>query len=109
MSFIGERSHDDTAFAKSLANDDSRTAAVASIVASRRPTVPVLPSWAKEPPKGVDCRLYTGLAEAFGELRTEGAIPFVVKNLAFTARALAWHRCSTSRPLSSGTFPRWEH
>jgi len=74
----------DRALAASLANDRTRQTAIASIVASGRGKVPLLLSWAKNPPKDLgDCGFYTGLADAFGELRTNEAISFLVKNISF--------------------------
>ena len=72
----------DRKLAASLASDNTRQAAIASIIASGRDKVPLLLDWIKSPPKGVDrCGLDTGLEEAFGELKTKEAIPFLVENM----------------------------
>jgi len=72
----------DRKLAASLASDKTRQAAIASIIASGRDKVPLLLDWIRNPPKGVDsCGLDTGLEEAFGELKTKEAIPFLVENI----------------------------
>ena len=72
----------DRALAAALANDTTRSAAVASIVAAGRGKLPLLLFWAKTPPKGVvTCGFETGLADALGELRATEAIPFLVSRI----------------------------
>ena len=72
----------DRALADSLANDTTRQAAIASIMASGSSKVPLLLSWARKPPRHVlGCGLDDGLADAFGELKTKEAIPFLIKNI----------------------------
>jgi len=71
----------DLALANSLANDTTRQAAVASIVASDRSKVPLLLSWARKSPVADECGLFSGLADAFGQLKTREAIPFLIEDL----------------------------
>ena len=72
----------DRKLAASLARDDTRQAAIASIIASGRDKVPLLLGWIKSPPKGIaGCGLDTGLEEAFGELKAKDALPFRVENI----------------------------
>lgn len=68
--------------ARLLARDSTRQDAVNQIVASGRTSVPLLLSWARKPPTGVEkYDLYLGLAEVFGQLRARDAIPFLIKNI----------------------------
>ena len=71
----------DRVLANSLANDETREAAIASIVASGRPKVPLLLSWARKAPIQNECGLFTGLADALGRLKTKEAIPFLIRNI----------------------------
>lgn len=72
----------DQELAQRLANDRTRQSAVAKILASGRRRVPLLLSWARKPPADVDqYQLYIGLADAFGQLQTKEAIPFLIKNI----------------------------
>jgi hypothetical protein len=76
------RAAEDRALAVSLANDTSRPGAVSSIVAAGRAKIPILLYWSRQPPDGIpECALDTGLAEAFGELKSKEAIPFLIKNI----------------------------
>ena len=73
----------DRVLATALANDRAREAAITSIVAAGNSRVPLLLSWTRKPPSHVvTCGLYTGLADAFGRLRTKAAIPFLIENIA---------------------------
>jgi hypothetical protein len=70
----------DEELARQLANSSTRRAAIGAILTSAGDKVPLLLSWAQTPPAGVDrLELYIGLADAFGELRTKEAIPFLIK------------------------------
>jgi hypothetical protein len=72
----------DRELARQLAKSATRQTAVASIVASGSAKLPLLLSWTRNSPQGVDkAELYLGLAEAFGGLRTKDAIPFLMKNI----------------------------
>ena len=65
-----------------LSNDGTREAAVSTIQATGTAMVPLLLSWTRTPPPQVDREgLYAGLAYAFGRLRTQKAIPFLVKHI----------------------------
>jgi len=60
----------------------TRPDAVAEVVAAGSEKVPLLLSWTRNPPGGVDRRqLYLGMADVFGELRTKQAIPFLIENI----------------------------
>jgi HEAT repeat protein len=68
--------------ARLLADDGARESAVRSVVESRGKEVPLLLSWARKPPAGVDrAGLDIGLADVFGKLKTAEAIPFLIKNI----------------------------
>jgi hypothetical protein len=70
----------DRALANALANDATQQAAIASIVTSEPRKVLLLLSWTQKPPNDIPgCALYGGLAQAFGELKTKEAIPFLIK------------------------------
>jgi predicted benzoate:H+ symporter BenE len=72
----------DRALAESLANESTRQHAITSLVASGSSKVPILLAWTTTPPKGVLlCSLYDGLADAFGEMKTKEAVPFLIKNI----------------------------
>jgi len=63
-----------------LAGKWVRLAAVQEVAASAAEMTPVLLSWTTKPPAGVDTReLDVGLADAFGRMKTEAAIPFLIK------------------------------
>src|SRR5271166_1492561 len=65
-----------------LANDSTRSSAVAEILASGNAKAPLLLEWTQKPPAQVDQHgLYIGLADAFGQLKTKEAIPFLIKNI----------------------------
>jgi hypothetical protein len=73
---------DDRQLAELLANSSTREAAVARVAGSPATSVPLLLSWTTAPPPGVDdYELRVGLADALGEVRSQAAIPFLVKNL----------------------------
>jgi hypothetical protein len=68
--------------ARALANAGTRDQAVATVVASGSARVSLLLSWTTKPPVGVDnYQLKIGLADAFGQMRSKEAIPFLVKNI----------------------------
>jgi len=70
-----------------LANANTRQTALAKIVASGNDNVPLLLSWTQTPPDRVDrYGLYIGLADAFGQLKTKDAIPFLIKNISYLSR-----------------------
>ncbi len=72
----------DLDLARQLATESTRRSAVARIVASRRDKVPLLLSWTRNPPANVDeHELSIGLADAFGQLKTKEAIPYLIKNI----------------------------
>jgi hypothetical protein len=68
--------------AESLANDSTQSATVASIVALGEAKVPLLLSWTRTPPAHIlPCGLNAGLADTFGQLKTEEAIPFLIGHI----------------------------
>ena len=77
----------DRQLASQLAEPNSRKRAVAALVASSTTSnIALLLQWTRTPPRGVDqVELDIGLAEAFGELRTEDAIPFLIRNISLQA------------------------
>jgi len=79
------QSASDHELARLLANYRTRRSAVAEVAASANRNVPLLISWTKEPPPGVDrYQLYVGLADVFAELRTKEALPFLVQYLSLS-------------------------
>lgn len=61
--------------ARRLANDRTRGSAVAQVAASGASSLPLLLSWAEQPPPRVDRDgLYIGLADAFAKLREKDSI-----------------------------------
>jgi hypothetical protein len=70
---------------RQLANDSTQKAAVETIVASGRGKVPLLLKWTRTPPVQLDDiqRLIfrAGLADIFGRLKVEEAIPFLTENI----------------------------
>ena len=72
----------DQELARLLANDNTRQSAVAKVLASQQEKVPLLLSWTRALPAHVDKNgLYIGLGDVFGKLRTNAAIPFLIKNI----------------------------
>jgi hypothetical protein len=81
-SIAGAQLTDKELLAHDLADKNTRAKTVAEIVASGDSAVPFLLDLAETPPTDVDkYELAVGLAEAFGQLRTPRAIPFLLKNL----------------------------
>lgn len=55
---------------------------MATVAASGQSKTPLLLSWVLRPPTGVDSfELSIGLADAFGQLKTKEAMPFLIKNI----------------------------
>jgi HEAT repeat protein len=72
----------DQELAHLLAGEQTRRTAVTMITEARESKVPLLLSWANAPPSDVDkYELYIGLADAFGQLKTREAIPFLIENI----------------------------
>jgi HEAT repeat protein len=72
----------DRDLASLLANESTRREAVTKIVAAGSGKVSLLLSWARNPPADLNQHeLYIGLADAFGQLRTKEAIPFLIKQI----------------------------
>lgn len=71
------------ALARRLSDAATRDAAVAEVAASGAATTAVLLGWTTKPPAGVRVRdLNIGLAEAFGVMKTEAAVPFLIRVIA---------------------------
>jgi hypothetical protein len=72
----------DAALAKALADENGRAYAVNLVATSDGRQLPLLLSWTKSPPPGVDAYdLDAGLADVFGRLRTKAAIPFLISHI----------------------------
>jgi hypothetical protein len=68
--------------ALSLANAETEKAGIAAINAQGHAKIPLLLSWTRKPPSYVaECRLFDGLADAFGEIKVVEAIPYLISNL----------------------------
>ena len=72
----------DAELARLLADETTRQSGISRIVSSGSSMVPLLVAWTQEPPTHVDKHeLFVGLADAFGQLKTREAIPFLVNNI----------------------------
>jgi hypothetical protein len=75
----------DLDLARMLSNSNTRQSAIEEILASRSSKVPLLLSWSRRPPAHMDpistWELDVGLIDAFGELKSREAIPFLIKNI----------------------------
>ena len=72
----------DESLAGALASEVTRQYAVDQVAASGGKQLPLLLSWAKNPPAGIDAdNLDAGLADVFGRLRTKEAIPFLISHI----------------------------
>jgi len=79
---VSARIRSDRELAKLLADDRTQPDAVRAVVADGDRAIARLLSWTRKPPSNVPlCSLYTGMADAFGELKTVEAIPFLVRNI----------------------------
>lgn len=73
---------DGVALARRLADSNSRAEAVEKIIAQKDQAVPLLLSLAQRPPDDIDSYEFdVGLADVFGRLKTEEAIPFLIRNI----------------------------
>ena len=75
-----KHAHDERVLAESLAFQSTRQAAVEEIVSDPARNIPILLSWTRRPPSYVEDsqRLRLGMVNAFAELKTKEAIPFLV-------------------------------
>ena len=71
--------------ARLLADDTTRQAAVDRTVALGNGRLPLLLAWTRKPPPQLNeleqPRLLIGMADVFGRLKTNEAIPFLIKNI----------------------------
>jgi hypothetical protein len=82
LSAVHAQSIGDDRLAHDLADETTRQAAVASIVSVGRDEIPLLLRWAETLPARVDEeQMRIGLADAFGELCANDAIPFLIRNI----------------------------
>jgi hypothetical protein len=80
--FIHAQSSSDQVLADLLASEQTRNQAVDAIAASKESKLPLLLSWTRNPPSGVDSyELKIGMADAFGRLKAKEAIPFLIENI----------------------------
>jgi len=86
--------------ANMLATEQTRKDAVAFVVSSGNAYVPLLLSWTRTAPPGVPMsQLYVGLADAFGQLKTEEAISFLIRNISMERTRVS---LSVSDPWNKG-------
>jgi hypothetical protein len=72
----------DLELARQIAAASAKPDSVALVIPAVRGKVPLLLSWTLKPVPGVDeTELYIGLADAFGQMETVDAIPFLLKNI----------------------------
>jgi hypothetical protein len=72
----------DQELARLLAAENTRHLAIDEIVKAGTQKTALLLSWTRNPPPGIDQQeLNVGLADAFGKMRTEEAIPFLIQNI----------------------------
>jgi hypothetical protein len=72
----------DLDLARMLANTETRQRAIQLIAAAPSTKLPLLIAWSLRPPAHMDeFNLRVGLMDAFGELKSKEAIPFLVKNI----------------------------
>ncbi len=92
--------------ARRLANDATQRAAVEQVVALGDKKVPLLLSWAKNPPVDLgggfgELDLYSfrgGLADIFGQLKVKDAIPFLIQNISlhrWPSAGVVWMKAPT--------------
>jgi hypothetical protein len=97
---LNGQSVSDQELARLLANASSRQAAVATITASGNAKLPLLLSWIRKTPSQVDeNELYIGMADAFGELKSREAIPFLIKNISLSRYLTATNWLKTASVL----------
>lgn len=96
----------DLMLAVRFGKESTRPGAVAEVVAAGSEKVPLLLSWTRNPPGGVDRQqLYIGMADAFGELRTKQAIPFLIKNISFPRHVFRMPFWSSPAPVVEYWLP----
>jgi len=96
----------DRALAEALASEKTRESAVASIMASRQDKIPLLLSWSKKSPLEYDCRLFDGLAYAFGRLKVTEAVPFLVENIStYGECGVSFNPWSKAPSVIESSFP----
>jgi len=72
----------DLELARRLSDGSTRQSAIAEILASRDSKIRLLLSWIRKPPSQINTwELDVGLMDAFGELKSKEAIPFLIKNI----------------------------
>jgi HEAT repeat protein len=77
--FVRAQDTSNQELARRLADAKTRQAAIDTLSKDK---IPVLLSWTRTPPAGVDeDELHVGLANAFGQLGVKEAIPFLIKNI----------------------------
>jgi HEAT repeat protein len=83
---LAQQVDSDQALARMLSKDDTRDDAVARVAGVGPVKVPLLLSWTRTAPEGVEqTGLYLGMAEVFGLLRVKEAIPFLIGHISLQA------------------------
>ena len=98
----------DQAVARRLASSTERMAAVREVAgAGGAQLLPRLIAWTTSPPADIDrTELNIGLADAFGEVKAVGAIPFLIRNLAITRyRAFPLDPWVRKAPVIEAAYP----
>jgi hypothetical protein len=99
LAYIGVASAQTAAerdIAERLTRPDSRRSAVQQVAAAQGRWLPVLLSWARNPPDSIQKagahsmhEFQIGLADVFGEIRAKEAIPFLIEHISIERVGLA--------------------
>jgi len=90
---VSAQDPNDLTLARQFASEYTQKDAVESVVASGRDKIPVLLAWTSKPPISLDeiqlMVFQAGLADAFGALQAQEAIPFLMTNITMPRSAFS--------------------
>jgi hypothetical protein len=96
----------DLDLARELASPDKRKGAIAELLPDGKGRIPALLSWIQSPPADVDeYELRVGLADAFGQLKQEEAIPFLIRCLKLRRVVVDFFPFLKAEAVIEDTFP----